>query len=132
MRSCLSTLGIDCSFLDCKVISCKGTSGQEGGGLILWGNDYSLVMSEMVISDCSNYFGGGLQHSCPGTPTLSPVQFSFFHANSATCGKDAYIDHIVVYSSSLPFFLHSFSSGTGTGNVQQYRSNEYLDNWLFQ
>ena len=129
MRCCSSTRGLDCSFLGCKLISCKG-SQSEGGGFILWENQYPLVIREIVLKECHNNWGGGLQHYYARTPTSSPVQFSFFCGNSATLGKDAYINNTAVYSSLLPFFLHCFSFGSGNDNVMQYPISSTLNDWL--
>ena len=134
MWSCYSTRGLSHSFQDCHIIDSHGNvnllgKGNEGGDLMLWGNRYSLVMTEMIIKGCYNYYGGGIQHYYAGTPTSSPVQFSFFNGNSATFGKDAYINNTAAYS-VVPFFYHSFSFGTGTDNVMEYpTSNRYL-NWV--
>ena len=105
MWDCNSTNGNTYTFQDCRFIQCSG--GDEGGGILSWGNTYNTGISGTLFCGCSSTYGSAVEISLV-QPLTAVIPFCLFYDNSAVYTGD------IAVGKELPsndyFFLYSFSA----------------------
>ena len=83
-----STNGNPDTFQDCMFINCTGISNNlissdmychEGGGILLWNNEYNVGIINTLLSSCTNQYGGGIRITISTDPPSEFIRFFFFH-----------------------------------------------------
>ena len=85
------------TFRDCRFIKCTGRANNlisyqecyhEGGGIMAYGNEYNISMTNTLFSECSNQWGGGFEMSVPSSFSSPFIIFCCFYENIADLGND--------------------------------------------
>ena len=126
MRSCNAPENTFITFQHCIFIACKGDDS-DGGGIMAWGNNYNVGISNVLFCECSNKNGGAFVLSVLSSATTPFISFCLFYRNSATAnGQDIYFNNCGTNPIS-----HSFTTSSRMDRVYlAENSNAYQYNWL--
>ena len=114
--------------MSCRFVRCKSEGNTpDGGGLCLWGSDYTLGLSNCLFSECSvtTNCGGGLDFTFSANPDPHPIRCCFFNDNSAPDGNDVNLRSL---PSNLEPFLFCFSTTSRSQRIGGVTNKD--DDWL--